>query len=124
MLIEVEALLQLQGLRASSLLLHLGTLCFLCFQQLLTMGVSLSEFLRRDLLVPSPFLLELLVDEANAPAGLLVDLFEDLEDFFLLFAVGEDLCSMSQRSYRHGRDATVIKSVTIRKGYILQLTDP
>lgn len=35
---------------------------------------------------PSPFFAHLLRDEADSPAGVAVDAFEDLEDFFLFSA--------------------------------------
>ena len=85
--VEVVALLHLLR-RLSGLLLELPLLCFLRFLLLAGRCVRLRELVRRGFFVPTPFLFEVFVDEADFPAGLLVDLVEDLENFFLLVALG------------------------------------
>jgi len=45
--------------------------------------------LRRRVFLPAPLLFQLFVQKADAPAGFLTDLLEDLEDFFLLSADGQ-----------------------------------
>ena len=107
--IEIKSLLQLHVLvLLVDLLLHLLLLLLLGFEPLffLLRGcVSLRELLRRRLLGPAPFLLQFFVDKADAPAGFLVDLFEDSDDFFLLATVGEDFARVSEGANGYGGDA-------------------
>lgn len=77
--------------------------------------MSLCHLFRRGLLSPTPFLLELFVNEANAPAGLLVDLFENLEDFLLLTAVGEYLTCVCEGADGYRGDATVYNVSKLRQ---------
>ena len=69
---------------------------FLRFLLLARSGVRLRELARRRIFVPTPFLLEVFVDEADLPAGFFVDLVEDLEDFFLLVAFCEHFGCVGQ----------------------------
>jgi hypothetical protein len=69
--------------------------------------MSLCHLFRRGLFRPTPFLLELFIDEADAPAGLLVDLFENLEDFLLLTAIGEYLACVCEGANGYRGDAAV-----------------
>ena len=75
LLCKVETLLKLHILLRLQLL---SLLLILRFFGLPCGRVRLREFVRRQLLVPPPLLLQLFVDEADAPAGFLVDLVEDL----------------------------------------------
>ncbi len=67
--------------------------------------MRLRELLRRRLLVPAPLGLQIAVHEADAPPRFLVDLVEDLKDFFLLAAVGEDLGGVGEGAEGDGGDA-------------------
>jgi hypothetical protein len=89
------------------LLLLLLLLGFTSFPFLLSCGMSLRHLFRRGLFGPTPFLFELFIHEADAPASLLVDLFEDPEDFFLLTAVGEYLACVCERADGDRSDAAV-----------------
>lgn len=72
--------------RGHGLVLEMPLLLLLDFFLLLRSGVGLGVLLRGGFFVPAPFLFEVFVDEADTPAGLLVDLVEDLQDFFLFVA--------------------------------------
>ena len=63
--------------------------------------------LLEGLVVPAPLLLELLVDKANAPSRLLLDLLEDGEHFFLLAADDEALGGNGEGAERHAGHAAV-----------------
>ena len=52
-------------------------------------GHLLLLLLTEIVLVPSPFLLELRLEEVDAPAGLFLDLFKDGQDFSLFGEVSE-----------------------------------
>jgi hypothetical protein len=58
--------------------------------------VGLRELFRRWLFLPAPLLLEFFIDESDSPACLLVDLFEDLQTFFLLLSVGENFARVGE----------------------------
>ncbi len=92
-------------LRRCRLLLHKPLLLLLRLLLLNKRRVRLRELLRRRLLVPAPLGFEVAVHEADAPAGFLVDLVEDLEDFFLLAAVGENLGGVGEGAEGDGGDA-------------------
>ena len=123
--VEYEALLELHILLLLMLLLHilvvmmllllsrmsllhllLLLLLFLSLLFLLYGSMSLRHLFRRWLLCPTPFFFELLVDETDAPTGLLVDFFEDANDFFLLGSVCDDFSCMCKRAYCYRCDAT------------------
>lgn len=59
-------------------------------------------------IVPSPFLLQFLVDKVHVPASLLSNLGENLEDFFLLASVGEALGGNGKGPQGNTRDATIL----------------
>ena len=63
---------------------------------------------------PAPALFEFLEDEGDAPAGLFVDFGEDLQHFFLLAAVGETLCCMSQGAQSYGCYTSTILSANLK----------
>ena len=69
--------------------------------------MSLCHLFRRGLFGPTPFLFELFVHEADTPACLLVDLFENLENFLLLTAIGEYLACVRERANGYRGDAAV-----------------
>jgi hypothetical protein len=50
------------------------------------------------LVVPAPFLLQMIMDESNSPTGFLFDLFEDLDYFFLFSANSEKFASYCKAS--------------------------
>lgn len=56
---------------------------------------------------PAPFFSQLVVEEADFPAGFLADAVEDLEDFFLLAAVDEDFGGDVEGADGDGGDAAV-----------------
>jgi len=100
----------LRGLRLR-LLLQQPLLLLLRLLLLDERRVRLRELLRRRLLVPAPLGLQVAVDEADAPPRFLVDLVEDLEDFFLLAAVGQDLGGVGEGAEGDGGDAAGMESV-------------
>jgi hypothetical protein len=112
-LLELHALLlhvvlMLLLLLLSVGLLHLLLLLLLSFFLLQCCSVSLRELFGRWLFLPTPLLLEFFVDESDSPACFLVDFLEDLQTFFLLLSVGENLACVCQRSDGYGSDATAI----------------
>ena len=80
--------------------------CFLGLFGLTRRRMCLRELPERGFFVPSPPHHELLVHVSDAPAGLFVDFFENLQDLFLLFAVREDFGSVSKGADGDGSDAT------------------
>ena len=80
-------------------------LLFLSLLLLLCSSMSLRELFRCWLLCPTPFFFELLVDEADAPSRLLVDLFENSNDLFLLESVGDNFTCVCERTNGYGGDA-------------------
>ena len=121
--VEYEALLELHILLLLMLLLHilvvllllsrmsllhllLLLLLFLSLLLLLYGSMSLRHLFRCWLLRPTPFFFELLVNKTDAPTGLLVDFFEDANDFFLLGSVCDDFSCMCKRAYCYRCDAT------------------
>ena len=122
--VEHEALLELHILLLLMLLLHilvvmmllllsrmsllhllLLLLLFLSLLFLLYGSMSLRHLFRRWLLCPTPFLFELLVDETDAPPGLLVYFLKYPNDFFLLVSVGDDFACMCERTNGYGGNA-------------------
>ena len=90
-------------------------LLFLSLPFLLSCGMSLCHLFRRGLFGPTPFLFELFVHEADTPACLLVDLFENLENFFLLTAIGEYLACVCEGADGYRGDATVYNVSKLRQ---------
>lgn len=103
---EIEALLQSHRVSPLGRILHLLVLLLivLCFS---SRSVGLRKLFRRLVLIPSPFLLELLVNESNAPASLFVYSVKDGEDLLLLFAISQTFGSMCERADSYGCDTTM-----------------
>jgi len=76
--------------------------------------MGLGELMGRRFFVPFPFVFQILVDEADAPAGVLVDLLEDLKNLLLFATVGEDFGGVSKRANGDRRDAPVCMISTTR----------
>jgi len=91
-------------------LLRMPLLDFLRLLRLPRSSMRLRELVRRRLLVPAPLLLQLFIHEAHAPTGFLVDFVEDLEDFFLLAAVGQDVGGVGEGAEGDGGDAARVMS--------------
>lgn len=106
--VEHEALLQLHALLLKVLLvllvlsgvgmLHLLLLLLLSLLFLLRCSMSLRELLWGRFFLPSPFLFEFFVDKADPPASFLVNLLEDVYDFFLLLSICENFTCVCERS--------------------------
>jgi len=122
--VEYEALLELHILLLLMLLLHilvvmmllllsrmsllhllLLLLLFLSLLLLLYGSMSLRHLFRCWLLRPTPFFFELLVNETDAPTGLLVNFLKDSNDLFLLGSVRDDFACMCKRTNGYGCDA-------------------
>ena len=77
--------------------------------------MSLCHLFRRGLFGPTPFLFELFVHEADAPAGFLVDFLEDLKDLLLLTAIGEDFACVCEGANGYRGDSAVLNVSKLRQ---------
>ena len=61
------------------------------------------------LVIPTPFLNEVIDDELNTPASLFVDLVDDGENFFLFGSVDETFSSVMDRAESYACNAPTPK---------------
>ena len=97
---------------ALGLLLKLRSIVLLDHGSLLSHGSRhLRLLVKIVLIVPTPFLDQVIDDELYAPAGLLMDLSDDGQNFFLLVSSNEAFASVVDRTKSYAGNTTILTLV-------------